>query len=136
MHATVAVGRFPTAIHSLVAGAGIVDFELDPFDPQRVFIASDDSRIRVFKVPNAGLKEDMTDVAVTLTGESRFRARLAGTDAVGQIPRWTRLRRFSIILPLGTCCRLFRMTTGMRRCDSGMSSRDPSFSRPSCLLVV
>ncbi|KAK4705031.1 coronin-7, partial [Phenoliferia sp. Uapishka_3] len=67
VHPVAAKGRLPTLIPSLVCGAGIVDFELDPFDPRRVFVASDDSKIRVFRIPEEGLEADHCEVELTLS---------------------------------------------------------------------
>lgn len=50
-HALGDKGRLPTNGPSLNAGAGIVEFELDPFDPRVVFVASEDSKIRKFEIP-------------------------------------------------------------------------------------
>ncbi|GAA5860495.1 hypothetical protein JCM1840_000276 [Sporobolomyces johnsonii] len=51
VHPLASKGRFPTHIPALVCGASIVNFEIDPFDPTRVFIACDDDAIRIFKLP-------------------------------------------------------------------------------------
>ncbi|KAL8287521.1 hypothetical protein RQP46_003379 [Phenoliferia psychrophenolica] len=67
VHPLAAKGRLPTLIPSLVCGAGIVDFELDPFDPLRVFVASDDSKIRVFVLPKEGLEADFGETVMTLS---------------------------------------------------------------------
>lgn len=69
VHPLSAIGRFPTAIPSLLNGAGIVDFELDPFDPHRVFIAGDDSRIKVYRIPDGGLEQDLGEAEVSLGGK-------------------------------------------------------------------
>lgn len=72
VHPVASTGRLPTSIPSLVCGANIVDFELDPFDCTRVAVASDDSKIRVFKVPVGGLETDSDDVLETLHGASLY----------------------------------------------------------------
>ncbi|SCV74346.1 BQ2448_6778 [Microbotryum intermedium] len=69
VHPLASQGRLPTNIPSLVCGATIVNFELDPFDPRRVFIASDDSKIRVFVIPEGGLEADYGEVTLVLQGE-------------------------------------------------------------------
>ncbi|SCZ98655.1 BZ3500_MvSof-1268-A1-R1_Chr3-1g05529 [Microbotryum saponariae] len=66
VHPLAASGRLPTSIPSLVCGATIISFELDPFDPRRVFIASDDSKIRVFELPEGGLEADCGEIAAVL----------------------------------------------------------------------
>lgn len=69
VHPVAAKGRLPTQIPSLAVGATIVDFELDPFDETRVFIASDDSKIRVFASPREGFEGDRGDALMVLSGE-------------------------------------------------------------------
>lgn len=73
VHPISAVGRLPTLIPALVSGATVVEFELDPFDPTRVFVAADDSRVRVFELPSdgKGLAEDTTEVVKVLEGALR-----------------------------------------------------------------
>lgn len=88
VHRIADTGRLPTAIHSIVAGATIVDYELDPFDPTRVFVACEHSRIRSYRIPQGGLEEDWSEVDVAMVGES-FRLvggrkeliRLGGADS-------------------------------------------------------
>lgn len=70
----------PTATHSIVAGAAIVDYELDPFDPTRVFVACEHSRIRSCRIPEGGLEEDWCEVEVAMVGQSRVLARLEGEE--------------------------------------------------------
>ncbi|SGY44572.1 BQ5605_C001g00176 [Microbotryum silenes-dioicae] len=66
VHPLATSGRLPTNMPSLVCGAPIISFELDPFDPRRVFIASDDSKIRVFELPECGLEADCGEIATVL----------------------------------------------------------------------
>ncbi|KAM0750734.1 DUF1900-domain-containing protein [Meredithblackwellia eburnea MCA 4105] len=61
VHPISAKGRLPTLIPALVCGAGVVDFDLDPFDPTKVVVANDDGKIRVFDVPEGGLDGDMSE---------------------------------------------------------------------------
>lgn len=70
VHSVSNLGRFPTNIPSIVCGATIVDFELDPFNSLKVFIASDDSKIRVFELENIrGIEEDFGETKLILEGE-------------------------------------------------------------------
>ncbi|GAA5824139.1 hypothetical protein JCM11251_001537 [Rhodosporidiobolus azoricus] len=47
-------GRLPTHPPALQSGATVVDFEVDPFLPTRVFVAGDDGAVRVFELPGEG----------------------------------------------------------------------------------
>lgn len=71
MHPVASAGRLPTHIPSIVCGATIVDFELSPFAPREVFIASDDSKIRCFELPEEGIESDVGEAKWVLGGESR-----------------------------------------------------------------
>ncbi|GAA5978078.1 hypothetical protein JCM11641_006621 [Rhodosporidiobolus odoratus] len=44
-------GRLPTHPPALQTGATVVDFELDPFGGEKVFVAGDDGNVRVFELP-------------------------------------------------------------------------------------
>ncbi|KAM0787874.1 hypothetical protein ACM66B_003925 [Microbotryomycetes sp. NB124-2] len=67
VHAVSAKGRLPTNIPALVCGATIVSFELDPFDEQRVFVACDDSKVRVFELPQDGFEGDLDGATSVLS---------------------------------------------------------------------
>ncbi|GAA5897539.1 hypothetical protein JCM6882_003511 [Rhodosporidiobolus microsporus] len=47
-------GRLPVHPPALQTGATVVDFEVDPFVPNRVFVACDDGAVRVFELPKEG----------------------------------------------------------------------------------
>ncbi|GAA5943332.1 uncharacterized protein JCM15063_000767 [Sporobolomyces koalae] len=64
-------GRLPVHIPALMCGSTVVNFELDPFDNRRVFVACDDDAVRVFEVPHAGaLEEDYSATARVLKDSS------------------------------------------------------------------
>lgn len=67
-------GRLPVHPSCVSIGGTITDFAVDPFDPTRVFVAGDDSSIRVFSLPSdpAEWKEGevLTEATRTLTGAS------------------------------------------------------------------
>lgn len=69
VHPIAAKGRLPTHIPGLVCGSGITDYALDPFDPARVFVACEDSAVRVWSVPS-DLSADMDACAKTLSDSS------------------------------------------------------------------
>lgn len=69
VHPFSATGRLPTHIPAVVCGATIVDFEISPFDQRQVFVASDDSKIRVFELPEGGIEEDTGDANWVLGGK-------------------------------------------------------------------
>ncbi|GAA5824548.1 hypothetical protein JCM5353_007239 [Sporobolomyces roseus] len=70
VHPLASKGRLPVHIPALVCGSNIVNFELDPFDSSKVFVACDDDAVRAFKVPEEGIEEDHSEVAVTLKDSS------------------------------------------------------------------
>lgn len=63
------VGRLPAVIPAFVCGANLSALELDPFDHQRIYVACDDSKIRMFEVPEDGLVEDSSECEKYLTGK-------------------------------------------------------------------
>lgn len=92
MHPFSATGRLPTLIPSVVCGATIVDFEISPFEKRQVYVASDDSKIRVFELPEGGLAEDSGDAKFVMGGKSTVerRGRAPLILRYAQTPRWTR----------------------------------------------
>lgn len=68
VHPVKKVGRLPAVIPGLVCGSPLTTFELDPFHQQRVVIACEDGKIRVFNVPDEGLSEDRGEPAALLQG--------------------------------------------------------------------
>uniref|UniRef100_A0A8C7YWZ9 Coronin n=1 Tax=Oryzias sinensis TaxID=183150 RepID=A0A8C7YWZ9_9TELE len=48
----------------------VADFAWDPFDSQRLAVAGDDAKIRVWRVPEGGLKETLTEPELILQGHT------------------------------------------------------------------
>ena len=65
VHPISAKGRLPVHAPSLACGSDIIDFVLDPFDERRVYLACQDAKIRVFRVPEQ-LEGDYGETEVVL----------------------------------------------------------------------
>ena len=52
-------GRQPTKLHAVVNGAELLDLAFDPFDPYVLATATDDGSIRIWRIPEGGLTEDV-----------------------------------------------------------------------------
>ncbi|XP_070779150.1 coronin-7 [Enoplosus armatus] len=64
-------GRLPdTALPTIQNSVNVVDFSWDPFDTHRLAVAGDDAKIRVWKVPEGGLKETLTEPELILQGHT------------------------------------------------------------------
>ncbi|XP_055990951.1 coronin-7 isoform X1 [Sorex fumeus] len=64
-------GRLPdTALPTLQNGAAVADLAWDPFDPQRLAVAGEDARIRLWRVPPDGLEATLTTPEAVLTGHT------------------------------------------------------------------
>ncbi|XP_053410289.1 coronin-7 [Nycticebus coucang] len=64
-------GRLPDmALPTLQNGAAVTDLAWDPFDPHRLAVASEDARIRLWRVPLEGLEEVLTTPEAVLTGHT------------------------------------------------------------------
>lgn len=64
-------GRLPdTALPTLQNGTAVTDLAWDPFDPHRLAVAGEDARIRLWRVPPAGLVEVLTTPEAVLTGHT------------------------------------------------------------------
>ncbi|XP_060028444.1 coronin-7 isoform X2 [Erinaceus europaeus] len=64
-------GRLPdTSLPTLQNGAAVTDLAWDPFDPQRLAVAAEDARIRLWRVPLEGLQEVLTMPEAVLTGHT------------------------------------------------------------------
>ncbi|TMS15500.1 Coronin-7 [Larimichthys crocea] len=50
-----------TALPTIQNSVNVVDFAWDPFDTHRLAVAGDDAKIRVWQVPEGGLKETLTE---------------------------------------------------------------------------
>lgn len=67
-HAISAKGRLPVQTPCIGSGHDIVDFALDPFKDERVFIAGSDGKVRVFEVAE-GKGDESTSAVITLEGK-------------------------------------------------------------------
>lgn len=68
-------GRLPVHIPCVLCGAGVTNFRLDPFDEHTLATASDDGKIRLWKIPEGGLEstDDGTSLlAATLSGKCQI----------------------------------------------------------------
>ncbi|XP_059204248.1 coronin-7 [Centropristis striata] len=64
-------GRLPdTAQATIQNSVNVVDLSWDPFDTQRLAVAGDDAKIRVWQVPKGGLTETLTEPEVILRGHT------------------------------------------------------------------
>ncbi|GAA5960040.1 hypothetical protein JCM3765_006144 [Sporobolomyces pararoseus] len=70
VHPLASKGRLPVHIPALVSGSTTVNFEVDPFDSKKVFVACDDDSVRVFELPGGGIEEDFSEVSVMLKDSS------------------------------------------------------------------
>ncbi|KAI8099038.1 uncharacterized protein BX664DRAFT_320241 [Halteromyces radiatus] len=59
-------GRLPIHIPSVLTGSEITCFQFNPFDPYILTVASEDSKIRVFYLPENGLEDDLSEPMVIL----------------------------------------------------------------------
>ncbi|KAM6913724.1 coronin-7 [Lycodopsis pacificus] len=64
-------GRLPdTALPTVENSVNVVDLSWDPFNAQRLVVAGDDAKIRVWQVPEGGLTETLTEPEVLLQGHT------------------------------------------------------------------
>lgn len=64
-------GRVPdTGLPTIQNSVNVVDFSWDPFDTHTLAVAGDDAKIRVWQVPEGGLKETLTEPKVLLQGHT------------------------------------------------------------------
>uniref|UniRef100_A0A672HW48 Coronin n=1 Tax=Salarias fasciatus TaxID=181472 RepID=A0A672HW48_SALFA len=64
-------GRLPdTAVPTVQNSGNVADFCWDPFDPRRLAVAGEDAKIRVWKVPEGGLKGTLTEPELILQGHT------------------------------------------------------------------
>ncbi|KAM6155686.1 coronin-7-like [Rhynchocyon petersi] len=64
-------GRLPdTALPTLQNGVAVTDLAWDPFDPNRLAVAGEDARIRLWRIPKGGLEEVLTKPDMVLTGHT------------------------------------------------------------------
>ncbi|XP_011602276.2 coronin-7-like isoform X3 [Takifugu rubripes] len=64
-------GKLPDgALNTIQNSVNAVDFCWDPFDTHRLAVAGDDAKIRVWRVPEGGLKEILTEPELILQGHT------------------------------------------------------------------
>ncbi|PLW16623.1 hypothetical protein PCANC_10400 [Puccinia coronata f. sp. avenae] len=69
-------GRLPTHLPCLINVANIVAFEIDQLDQGRVYVAGEDGKVRVFRVPEEGLEQDCASAELVLSATSMERISL------------------------------------------------------------
>ncbi|RUP51924.1 hypothetical protein BC936DRAFT_144358 [Jimgerdemannia flammicorona] len=60
-------GRLPVKISAVMCSAEVTDFKFDPFDPTVLVTSSDDAKIRVWKIPEEGLVDDVAEPTAVLS---------------------------------------------------------------------
>uniref|UniRef100_A0A3P8WI39 Coronin n=1 Tax=Cynoglossus semilaevis TaxID=244447 RepID=A0A3P8WI39_CYNSE len=64
-------GRLPeTSMPTIQNSVNVADLTWDPFDTHRLAVAGDDAKIRVWQVPEGGLKEILTEPEMVLQGHT------------------------------------------------------------------
>lgn len=64
-------GKLPdTALPTIQNSVNVADFSWDPFDTHRLAVAGDDAKIRVWQIPQGGLKETLTEPELILQGHT------------------------------------------------------------------
>ncbi|KAF7698253.1 coronin-7 isoform X1 [Silurus meridionalis] len=64
-------GKLPdTALPTIQNSVSVADFCWDPFNPHKLVVAGDDAKIRVWKIPEGGLVETLTEPECVLQGHT------------------------------------------------------------------
>lgn len=64
-------GRLPdVAVPTIQNGAAVSDLSWDPFDPQRLAVAGEDAKIRLWRVPEGGLQDTLQEPEAVLRGHT------------------------------------------------------------------
>ncbi|KAF4092609.1 hypothetical protein AMELA_G00022710, partial [Ameiurus melas] len=64
-------GKLPdTTLPTIQNSVNVADFCWDPFDPHKLVVAGDDAKIRVWKIPEGGLVETLTEPECVLRGHT------------------------------------------------------------------
>ncbi|XP_049647108.1 coronin-7-like isoform X1 [Accipiter gentilis] len=64
-------GRLPdTAVPTIQNSAAVADLSWDPFDPQRLAVAGEDAKIRLWRIPEGGLREMLQEPEAVLRGHT------------------------------------------------------------------
>ncbi|NXX13167.1 CORO7 protein, partial [Podargus strigoides] len=64
-------GRLPdAAVPTIQNGTAVADLSWDPFDPQRLAVAGEDAKIRLWRIPEGGLQEMLQEPESVLRGHT------------------------------------------------------------------
>ncbi|NXA63771.1 CORO7 protein, partial [Mohoua ochrocephala] len=64
-------GRLPdAAVPTIQNGAAVADLTWDPFDPRRLAVAGEDAKIRLWRIPEGGLRETLQEPEAVLRGHT------------------------------------------------------------------
>ncbi|KAM6352694.1 coronin-7-like isoform 2-T2 [Alca torda] len=64
-------GRLPdVAMPSIQNGVAVSDLSWDPFDPRRLAVAGEDAKIRLWRIPEGGLRETLCEPEAVLQGHT------------------------------------------------------------------
>ncbi|XP_052628440.1 coronin-7-like isoform X2 [Harpia harpyja] len=64
-------GRLPdTAVPTIQNGTAVADLSWDPFDPRRLAVAGEDAKIRLWRIPEGGLRETLQEPEAVLRGHT------------------------------------------------------------------
>ncbi|NWH69849.1 CORO7 protein, partial [Piaya cayana] len=64
-------GRLPdTAVPTIQNGAAVADLAWDPFEPRRLAVAGEDAKIRLWRIPEGGLRETLQEPEAILRGHT------------------------------------------------------------------
>ncbi|NWI68784.1 CORO7 protein, partial [Todus mexicanus] len=64
-------GRLPdVAMPTIQNGTAVADLSWDPFDPRRLAVAGEDAKIRLWRIPEGGLRETLQEPEAVLRGHT------------------------------------------------------------------
>ncbi|CAM9522737.1 unnamed protein product [Bubo scandiacus] len=64
-------GRLPdAAVPTIQNGSAVVDLSWDPFDPRHLAVAGEDAKIRLWRIPEGGLRETLQEPEAVLRGHT------------------------------------------------------------------
>ncbi|KAF1662621.1 Coronin-7, partial [Aptenodytes patagonicus] len=64
-------GRLPdAAMPTIQNGVAVADLSWDPFDPRRLAVAGEDAKIRLWRIPEGGLRETLREPEAVLRGHT------------------------------------------------------------------
>ncbi|KAK4813787.1 hypothetical protein QYF61_025267 [Mycteria americana] len=81
-------GRLPdVAVPTIQNGVAVADLSWDPFDPRRLAVAGEDAKIRLWRIPEGGLRETLREPEAVLRGEGWHTEHpTLGTSQPGGVP--------------------------------------------------